>query len=83
MDHIKHNTMRYMEMFSEAADTLDVQKDITDKDEITQAEDALENFRMNALQNNEALNTDKGKKLLNLIKRKFQVVIIPGPNAQK
>lgn len=75
--------MRYMEMFSEAADTLDVQKDITDKDEITQAEDALENFRMNALQNNEALNTDKGKKLLNLIKRKFQVVIIPGPNAQK
>lgn len=80
--NLKKNSKRYVELFSEAADKISIQKD-TESDQKEEFDNALEQFRMNALQGSAAEEQGKAGKLLNLLKRKFELVITPGPNSKK
>lgn len=75
--------MRYIALFSEAADRIDVKRDT----EITQLEefsDALQSFRQNTLEDSSSANGKVPEsKIFKLLRRKFQLTIVPGPNTKK
>ena len=81
--NIKTNAQRYVEMFSEAADKIELEKE-TPNDQIDEFDNALNQFRMNSLKNREGGKINPaGEKLMKFLKRSFKLVIVPGPNCKR
>ena len=82
LGNIKRNTMRYITLFSEAADQIDISRETT-ATEVENFNNALDAFRVNNVDpNREAQLSESDNKLFKLLKRKFELVIVPGPNSK-
>lgn len=80
LSNIKRNTMRYVNLFSEAADQIELASENT-HDQLDDFNNALDAFRMNTGEDASAIGGEqKDNKMIKLLKRKFQLVIVPGPN---
>lgn len=84
VDSIKKNTKRYITLFTEACDSINIARE-GPKGDLDEFEEALNNFRLASLEANppQSNNIDAVKnnsKVVDLIKRKFEIAIIPSKN---
>lgn len=81
---IKRNTKRYLNMFTEVANSLEVER-TAPKDEEEEFDDHLNSFRMENLEKlkNSGHNESQITGIKRILQKKFDVFIVPGPNYKK
>lgn len=81
VDGINNNTKRYLHLFTEACDSINIARE-GPKSDVDEFEEALNNFRLASIEANPPQQNDTGaiknnSKVVDLIKRKFEIAIIP------
>lgn len=84
LKNIKNNTKRYLNMFTEVANSMEIDR-TTAKDEEEEFDDHLNTFRMENLERlkNSGHNETQINGIKRILQKRFDVFIVPGPNYKK